>query len=62
MPEHTGDEERDQRLMRPDGQRYQAPESDADRSSKSWAYAALALLVVALLVLIATGTVPIFPR
>jgi hypothetical protein len=55
-------DDREQRLMRPDGQRYAAPESDEARSSKSWAYAALALLVVVLLVLIATGTVPIFPR
>jgi hypothetical protein len=60
-PDETGDTERDQRLMRPDGQRYQAPESDATRSSKNVAYAALGLLVVVLLVLIATGTVRIFP-
>jgi len=38
------------------------PESEETRASKGYAYAALALLVVALLVLIATGTVPIFPR
>ena len=38
------------------------PESDEQRSSKSWVYGALALLVVLLLVLVATGAVPIFPR
>ena len=38
------------------------PESDEQRASKSWAYAALGLLVLLLLVLVATGTVPIFPR
>jgi hypothetical protein len=59
---NDGDTEHDEQLMRPDGQRYQAPESDETRTSKSWAYAALALLVVLLMVLIATGTVPIFPR
>ena len=59
---HDEDTEHDQQLMRPDGQRYQAPESDEQLTSKSWAYAALGLLVVVLLLLIATGTVPIFPR
>ena len=56
------DTEHDEQLMRPDGQRYQAPESDEERTSKSWAYAALALVVVLLMLLIATGAVPIFPR
>lgn len=55
-------DEHDEQLMRPDGQRYQAPESDEERAGKSWAYAALAAVVVVLMVLIATGTVPIFPR
>jgi hypothetical protein len=45
---------------RPDGHRYDAPESDEDRSSKSWDYAILGILVVVILVLIASGTVPIF--
>ena len=54
--------EHDQQLMKPDGQRYQAPESEETASSKAWAYGALALVVVILMVLIATGTVPIFPR
>ena len=58
----SDDAAHEQELMRPDGPRYQAPESDEQRSSKSWAYAALGLLVLVLLVLIATGTVPIFPR
>ena len=52
----------DDELMRPDGQRYQAPESDEDRSSKSYAYLALAAVVVLLLLLLATGVVPIYPR
>ncbi|GAA1150900.1 hypothetical protein [Nocardioides aquiterrae] len=51
----------DERFVRPDGHRYDAPESDETRTSKEWAYAALGLLVLVLLVLIATGTVPIFP-
>ena len=46
---------------RPDGHRYDAPESEESRSSKEWAYAVLGILVVILLVLIATGTVQIFP-
>ena len=54
------DDKQDERLSRQDGQRYDAPESDEDRISKEWAYAALGLLVVILLVLIATGKVPIF--
>ena len=59
---HHEDSERDQRLMRPDGQRYQAPESEEQLTSKSWAYAALGLLVLVLLVLMATGVVPLSPR
>ena len=54
-------EEDDDRFGRPDGHRYDAPESDESRVSKEWSYAALGLLVVVLLVLIATGTVKIFP-
>jgi len=54
-------EEDEERLGRPDGHRYDAPESEESRLSKEWTYAALGLLVVLLLVLIATGTVPIFP-
>ncbi|MCW2791960.1 MAG: hypothetical protein JWO76_1058 [Nocardioides sp.] len=53
--------EDDERLARPDGHRYEAPESDESRVSKEWTYAALGLLVVVLLLLVATGTVQIFP-
>jgi hypothetical protein len=59
MPEQ--DDEREERLARPDGHRYDAPESEESRASKEWTYAVLGLLVMVLLVLIATGTVPIFP-
>ena len=51
----------DERLGRPDGHRYDAPESDESRVSKEWAYLALGILVVVLMVLIATGTVHVFP-
>jgi hypothetical protein len=51
----------DERLGRPDGQRYDAPESEEQRRTKEWTYAALGILVLVLLVLIATGTVQIFP-
>ena len=51
----------DQRMGRPDGHRYDAPESDDDRVNKEWAYLALGILVLVLMVLVATGTVPIFP-
>ena len=55
-------DEHELQLMRPDGHRYEAPESQETQSGKNYAYAALGLLVLVLLVLIATGTVPIFPR
>ena len=51
----------DQRFGRPDGHRYDAPESDETRTSKEWVYAALGILVLVLMVLIATGTVQVFP-
>jgi hypothetical protein len=54
-------DEDEERMARPDGHRYDAPESDESRISKEWTYAALGLLVVVLLVLVATGTVQIFP-
>ena len=54
-------DEDDERLARPDGHRYDAPESDETRVSKEWVYAVLGLLVLVLLVLVATGTVRIFP-
>jgi hypothetical protein len=50
----------DDRLARPDGHRYGAPESDDERRSKSWDYLILGILVIVLMVLIATGVVPIF--
>ena len=52
----------DEPMLRPDGHRYDAPESDETTVNKELGYAVLGLLVVVvLLVLIATGTVPIFP-
>ena len=54
-------DEDEQRLGRPDGHRYDAPESEDSRVSKEWTYAVLGLLVVLLLVLVATGTVQVFP-
>ena len=51
----------EERLARPDGHRYDAPESDETRASKEWVYALLGLLVLVLMVLIATGKVQIFP-
>jgi hypothetical protein len=45
---------------RPDGHRYDAPESDEDRNSKSWSYLVLGIVVLGLMVLVATGVVPIF--
>ena len=50
----------DDRYARPDGHRYDAPESDEQRGSKSWDYAILGILVIVILVLVATGVVPIF--
>jgi len=54
------DDEDDQR-GRPDGHRYEAPESDESRVSKEWVYAVLGILVLVLMALIATGRVQIFP-
>ena len=51
----------DDRMGRPDGHHYDAPESDEDRSGKSWVYFVLGVFVLVLLVLIATGRVQIFP-
>ncbi len=50
----------DDRYGRPDGHRYDAPESDEDRSSKGWDYLVLGIVVLTIMVLIATGVVPIF--
>ena len=53
--------EDEERRGRQDGHRYDAPESDESRVSKEWVYAVLGILVLILMVLIATGTVQIFP-
>jgi hypothetical protein len=53
-------EDDDEPAGRPDGHRYDAPESDEQQVSKAWDYLLLGVLVVVLLVLIATGVVPIF--
>jgi len=47
-------------MMRPDGHRYEAPESDETRHNKEIGYAVLGILVVVILVLVATGKVQIF--
>ncbi len=54
-----GDDD-ENRMARPDGHRYDAPESEEDRRSKGWDYAVLGILVLVLMVLVATGVVPIF--
>jgi hypothetical protein len=54
-------EQDDDRMGRPDGHRYDSPEPADVTSSKKWAYLVLGLLVLLLLVLVATGTVPVFP-
>jgi hypothetical protein len=51
----------DEPMARPDGHRYERPESRETTVSKEVVYAVLGLLVVVIAVLIATGTVPIFP-
>jgi len=48
-------------LLKPDGHRYEAPESRDTTVNKEIAYAVLGVVVLVLAVLIATGTVPIFP-
>jgi hypothetical protein len=52
----------DDRMGRDDGHHYDAPESREDQVSKSWVYLALGALTVTIMVLIATGTVEIFPH
>ena len=52
----------DDPMLKADGHRYEAPESKDTRINKEVAYAVLGILVMVLAVLIATGTVPIFPR
>ena len=48
-------------MLKPDGHRYEKPESRETTVSKEVVYAVLGILVVILAVLIATGKVPIFP-
>ncbi len=43
------------------GHHYDAAEPEEERIGKAWVYLILGILVVVLLVLIATGTVQIFP-
>lgn len=50
----------DDRLARPDGHRYEAPEPKEETTSKGISYAVLGVLVLVILLLIATGTVQIF--
>ena len=50
----------DDPMARPDGHRYQAPEPSEETHSKGWDYAILGILVIVLMVLVATGVVPIF--
>ncbi len=51
----------DDPMLRPDGHRYEAPESRDTTVNKEVVYAVLGMVVVGLALLIATGTVPIFP-
>ena len=48
-------------MLKPDGHRYEAPEPKDTRINKEVAYAVLGLVVIVLAVLLATGTVPIYP-
>jgi hypothetical protein len=51
----------DEPMLKPDGHRYEKPESRETTVSKEVVYAVLGLVVVVIAILIATGTVPIFP-
>ena len=48
-------------MLKPDGHRYEKPESRETTVSKEVVYGVLGLVVVVIAILIATGTVPIFP-
>ena len=52
----------DDPMLKPDGHRYEKPESRETTVSEEIVYAALGLLVVIIAILIATGAVPIFPQ
>jgi hypothetical protein len=51
----------DDPMLRPDGHRYEKPESRETTVSKEVVYGVLGVLVVVIALLIATGRVPIFP-
>jgi hypothetical protein len=51
----------DEPMIRPDGHRYEKPESRETTVSKEVVYGILGALVVIIAILIATGKVPIFP-
>jgi hypothetical protein len=51
----------DDPMLRPDGHRYEKPESRETTVSKEVVYAVLGLVVIIIAFLIATGKVPIFP-
>jgi hypothetical protein len=51
----------DDPMLKPDGHRYDKPESRETTVSKEVVYAVLGVLVLVIAVLIATGTVRIFP-
>jgi hypothetical protein len=50
----------DDPMLRPDGHRYEKPESRETTVSKEIVYAVLGLVVIIIALLIATGRVPIF--
>jgi len=52
----------DDPMLRPDGHRYEKPESRDTTVNKEVVYAVLGVVVLVIAVLIATGTVPIFPQ
>ena len=52
----------DDPMLKPDGHRYEKPESRETTVSKEIVYAVLGVLVVIIAILIATGAVPIFPQ
>ena len=53
-------DDHDEPMVRPDGHRYEKPESRETTVSKEVVYGVLGLVVVVIAILIATGTVPIF--
>ena len=51
----------DEPMLKPDGHRYEKPESRETTVSKEVVYGVLGLVVVVIAILIATGKVQIFP-